>query len=67
VDSTGTKLEPNHIREKEMFSTALHGVTSKYTLLHNIGKAQKEERYEWADDGEWYRSPKNFHYLHATH
>lgn len=58
MDSTGTKIEPNHTRDKETFSTALHGVASKYTLLHNLGKAQKEEGYEWTHDGEWYRTSK---------
>jgi hypothetical protein len=54
VDSRSSRIEPNHAGDKETFSTALHGVAPEYTLLHNLGKAQKDDGYEWTDDGEWW-------------
>lgn len=52
-------MRPNHTRDKETFSTALHGVASKRTPLHNLGYTQKAEGCEWTDDGERYRMFKN--------
>jgi hypothetical protein len=52
-----------HKRQRNV-STTLHGVASKYTLPHNVGKAQKKEGYEWRDR-EWYsaseKSPSPIH------